>query len=93
MHFTQMTIELAEHLQLLQSQIEALRKSILNQPTAPSLEQLDRKLFALESQIRMGEEFRLQSDEFQQLIQAQDDPAMLLQLLHDRVLYAQPIPE
>ena len=71
-------LEIAERFALLQSQIEALKEEILSQPNALSPERLDSKLFGLESQIRNGQKHREKCDEFLQLIQAQDDPAMLI---------------
>jgi hypothetical protein len=85
-------LELAEHFLLLQSQIEAIKEEILSQPNAPSRERLDSILFELESRIRNGQKHRGKSDEFQLLIQGQDDPATLIRLLHDRVLYTREMP-
>ena len=93
MELNSMTLQVAEHMLLLQSQIEALKEAILSQRNTPSPEQLDRQLFALESRIRNGQKFREKSDGFRLLIQPQDDPARLIQLLHDHVLCTLDIPE
>lgn len=79
-------VEIAERVAMLQSQIEALKQQILSQPNGPSPERLDSKLFALESQIRNGQEYREKSDQFRKKVQMQNDPVKLVKLLHDHVL-------
>jgi hypothetical protein len=86
-------LEIYERVLLLDSQIEAIKDWILSQPGAPTPEWLDSKLFDLESGIRNGQKHRGRFDEFQRLVQAQDDPAKLVQLLRDHILYSQNVTE
>lgn len=91
MNNSEKVLEVAERVLLLDSQIEAIKEWILSQQIAPSRERLDRELFDAESRIRNGQQFRERSDELRILMQSQDDPAELIQLLHDRVLYTQSV--
>jgi len=81
------TIEIAERVLLFQSQIDALKELILSQSNALSLEQLDRKMFALQSQIQMGQKYRERLDEFRRAIQSQENAVALLHSLHDYALH------
>jgi uncharacterized membrane-anchored protein YjiN (DUF445 family) len=82
---TEMAWQVAEHILLLQSQIDALKEELLDQSNAPTQKQLDLKLFALESTIRNDRKFRDQSDEWKRAIQAKDDAQDILQSLHSLV--------
>lgn len=81
-----MALQVAEHILLLQSQIEAIKDWILNQPNAPTRKNLDRQLFDLESGIRNSQKHREQFAEFQHAIQDADDAQDILQLLHNFVV-------
>jgi len=81
-----MALQVAEHILLLQSQIDARNELILTQPNAPSRKRLDSSLFVLESEIRNGEDFRSQFDEIKRVIHSQDDAAILLRSLYDSVV-------
>lgn len=87
------TLEIAERVLLLESQIEALKDAILRLPNAPTPERLDQKLFEFESRSTNQQKRREKSDEFQRLIRGQDDPATLIRLLHDHVLYRVRVPQ
>jgi len=83
---TDMALQVAEHIMLLQSQIEGIKDWILNQPGAPTVKILHKQLFELESAIRNNQKFREQYDEFRSAIQAKDDAQDILQSLHNLVV-------
>ena len=81
-----MASAVAEHILLLQSQLDASKEYILSQPGALSPERLDSKLFDLESDIRNDQKFREQFAEWKHAIQAKDDAQDILQSLHNLVV-------
>lgn len=85
--------EIAERVLLLDSQIDGLKEWILNRHDAPNREQLDRELFALDSKARLDPTFRERYDGLKAAIQLQDDPATLLHLLYQHLLYTQKVPK
>jgi len=78
---------------MLQSQVDALKQLILTQRNAPSLEQLDHRMFEVESQIRTGRKYRERLDGFQRATRGQENAATLLHSLHAFALHAHEIPE
>lgn len=81
-----MASAIADHIWLLQSQLDASKEYILSQPGALSRERLDSKLFALESDIRNDQVFREQSAEWKRAIQAKDGAQDILRSLHSLVV-------
>jgi hypothetical protein len=86
-----MAMPVAEHILLLESQIEALKKAILSQPNAPTLERLDRELFNLQSQIQKGQRYRERFDEFRLVFESQTDSTALIRALYAEVLGRQSV--
>ena len=78
----EMALQIAEHILLLQSQLDALKDWILDQPGAPTREKLDSQLFQRESDLRNSQTHRDKSAEFQRVIQSQDGAEDILQSLH-----------
>lgn len=78
-----------EQIMLLQSQVEAAKEYILSQPGALKRENLDRKLFDLESDIRNDQIFRDQSAEWKRVIQEKDGAQDILRSLHSLVTTGQ----
>jgi hypothetical protein len=82
---SEMAIQIVEHLDRLQVQLEAAKEYILSLPGAPTLEKLDRELFQLESPILRDAASQQQYDEWKHAIQAKDDALDILRSLHEEV--------
>ena len=80
-----MASAVAEHIWLLQSQLDAAKNWILDQPGAPTREKLDSQLFQRDSNLRNRQTHRDKSAEFQRVIQSQDDAEDILRSLHNLV--------
>lgn len=78
----EMALEIVEEIRVLQSQLDAAKDWILDQPGAPTREKLDSQLFERDSNLRSRQKFRDKSAEFQRVIQSQDDAEGILRSLH-----------
>ena len=79
----EIALEIAEDIRVLQSQLDAAKDWILDQPGAPTREKLDLQLFQRDSNLRNRQTHRDISDEFRRVIQSQDDAEGILQTLYD----------
>jgi hypothetical protein len=79
---TEMALEIADDIRLLQSQLDAAKDWILDQPGAPTREKLDSQLFQRDSNLRNDQKFRDKSDELRNAIRGQDDAQDILRSLH-----------
>ena len=77
-----MALQIAEHILLLQSQLEAAKDWVLEQHGAPTLKTLDKQLFEFESVRRNSQQFHETSAEFQRVIQSQGEAGDILQTLY-----------
>jgi hypothetical protein len=87
-----MILEIAERLLLRDAENEALKNAILSQPNAPTLEQLERKLFHWTSRILTDPKNQQRSDELRHAFPAHTDADVLIHTLHSEVLRRVKVP-